>query len=108
MQTATATEQQKDELAALLEKIRGNDGAEIGFAEALSRVIYNRSLDELDLSRARNIWFEVRAERRKRDWKSTAEDGCCMTCGKTSSLRQCMRCRDGQEDGYRPRFHSIV
>ena len=66
MQTATATEQQTDELRQLLlAKIRGNDGAEIGFAEALSRVIYNRSLDELDLSRARNVWFEVRVRAQK-------------------------------------------
>ena len=32
----------------------------------------------------------------------------CMTCGRASSLHQCMNCREGHSDGYRPRLHSIV
>ena len=35
-------------------------------------------------------------------------DGYCLSCNRPSSLRQCMDCREGRAEGYRPKFQSIV
>jgi hypothetical protein len=75
-------------------------------AEKYSQEKYGCSFDSLNENKQRAIlavldmlrWL---AERHK-------EQRFCMTCGKESSLHQCMNCREGQSDGYRPRFHSIV
>lgn len=102
----TATEQRTDELATLLAKIRGASDAEARSAELLSRALYNRGLDELDVSRARNLWRSVRSRREQRERQAT--DGYCLSCGEPSSLSQCMDCREGRAESYRPRYQSIV
>jgi hypothetical protein len=51
---ATATLQQ-DELTALIAKIKGNSLPEQEYAETLSQCLYSRSLDELDLQRAKSL-----------------------------------------------------
>ena len=102
----TATEQRTDELAALLAKIRGTSDAETKSAEMLSRALYNRSLDELDLSRASSLWRAVRSRREQCERQAT--DGYCLSCGEPSSLQQCMDCREGRAEGYRLRYQSIV
>jgi hypothetical protein len=58
---STATLQQ-DELTTLIAKIKGNSQSELDEAECISQVSYNRSIDELDLMRAKEIWHTVRIE----------------------------------------------
>ena len=75
-------------------------------AEATARRLHGCAFDSLNDNQQRAIlalldmprWVAERAKEKRY----------CMTCGKESSLQQCMNCREGVSDGYRPRFQSIV
>jgi hypothetical protein len=75
-------------------------------AEAQSQKTFGCAFDSLNPNQQRAILalldLPAQLEAMKREQRS------CMTCGRASSLRQCMNCREGHSAGYRPRFHSIV
>jgi|SRR5918992_4830561 hypothetical protein len=113
MNTATVTAQAKakDTLTgkSLLAQIKGNikaDGRTVEDAEAICSRLHGCALEDVTIEQAYAMLREIR--RTSKPVEVEPHDGYCMTCGKTSSLRQCMKCRDGQEDGYRPRYQSIV
>jgi hypothetical protein len=77
---ATATLQQ-DELTALITKLKGNNQSELEQAECISQVLYSRSIDELDLSRAKSLWRTVRIEREEMAERGNTPPGTCFQCG---------------------------
>ena len=93
---ATATLQQ-DELTALISKIKGNSLAEQEDAETLSQCLYRRSMDELDIDRARSLWHDVRIERQERYERANPTPGICWQCGKPtlSDSIEHIHCREG-------------
>ena len=74
------------------------------YAEALSRAMFNCPIDELTTEQACAVLRAQVAEQSEQE----PHDGYCMTCERPSSLRQCMDCREGRAEGYRPRYQSIV
>jgi hypothetical protein len=76
---ATATLQQ-DELTALIAKIKGNSPAEQEYSETLSQCLYRRSIDELDLERAKSLWQDLRIERQERYERANPTPGTCFHC----------------------------
>ncbi len=113
MITATATEQTKATGGRsgqdLIPQIRCNiewDGRTLEDAEAISMALNGCALEAITLEQGYAVLREI--HRTSKPVEVQPHDGYCMTCGRSSSLRQCMNCREGQSDGYRPRFHSIV
>jgi hypothetical protein len=78
---ATPTLQQ-DELTTLIAKLKGDNRSELEQAECISQVLYNRSIDELDLSRAKSLWQTVRIERAEMAGQGNTPPGACFHCGK--------------------------
>ena len=108
MNTATVQTQQRAS-ASLLAQIKTNiewDGRTLEDAEALSMSINGCALEAITTEQAYAVLREIHAT--SKPVEDEPHDGYCMTCERPSSLRQCMRCRDGQEDRYRPRHQSIV
>jgi hypothetical protein len=106
MKTATAKTETKAN-ASLCAQIRVNEtwaGRTVEDAEARSRAMFNCSIDELTTEQAYAVMRAQVAEQPAED----EPDGYCMTCERRSSLRQCMDCREGRAEGYRPRYQSIV
>jgi hypothetical protein len=93
---ATATLQQ-DELTALIAKIKGNSLAEQEYAETLSQCLYRRSIDELDLDRAKSLWHDVRIERAERAERANPTPGTCFHCFQPtlSDSIEHIHCREG-------------
>ena len=113
MNTATAKEQTKAKDTqrgqSTLAQIKGNiewDGRTIADAEAISMSINGCALEDVTIEQANAMLREI--HRTSKPVEIEPHDGYCMTCGKASSLRECMNCREGHSEGYRPRFHSIV
>jgi hypothetical protein len=88
---------QQDELTALILKIKGNSLAEQEYAETLSQCLYRRSIDELDLDRARSLWHDVRVERAERADRANPTPGICWQCGQPtlSDSIEHNHCREG-------------
>jgi hypothetical protein len=93
---ATATLQQ-DELSALIAKIKGNSLAEQEYAETLSQCLYRRSIDELDLDRARSLWHDLRVERAEKAERANPTPGTCFHCLQPtlSESIEHIHCREG-------------
>ena len=93
---ATATLQQ-DELTALIAKIKGNSLAEQEYAEMLSQCLYRRSIDELDLERAKSLWHDLRVERAENAERTNPTSGTCWQCGQPtlSDSIEHVHCREG-------------
>ena len=113
MITATATEQTKatDTRSgqSLLPQIRCNiewDGRTMADAEAISMSINGCALEAITIEQAYAVLREI--HRTSKPVEVQEHDGYCMTCERPSSLRQCMDCREGRAEGYRPRYQSIV
>ena len=75
-------------------------------AEAQSQKTFGQPFDTLNTNQQCAVVALLELPARLEAMKQ--EQRYCITCGKPSSLHQCMSCREGQSDGYRPRFHSIV
>jgi hypothetical protein len=88
---------QKDELTALISKMKGNSLAEQEYAETLSQCLYRRSIDELDLDRARSLWRDVRVERAERAERTNPTPGTCWQCGISTGTNatECRPCHEG-------------
>ncbi len=113
MNTATAQTQQraKDTLTgrSLLAQIKGNiewDGRTLEDAEAISMALNGCALEEITIEQAYGMLREI--HRTSKPIEVQEHDGYCMTCERPSSLRQCMDCREGRSEGYRPRYQSGV
>jgi hypothetical protein len=94
---------------SLLAQIKCNvewDGRTLEDAEAISISSNGCALEAVTLEQAHAVLREI--ARTSKPIEVQPHDGYCMTCGRSSSLRQCMNCREGHSEGYRPRFHSIV
>jgi hypothetical protein len=93
---ATATLQQ-DELSTLIAKIKGNSLAGQEYAETLSQCLYRRSIDELDLERAKSLWNDLRIERQEHDERSNPTPGTCFHCLQPtlSDSIEHIHCREG-------------
>ena len=72
--------QATDELTPLIAKIKGNSLAEQEYAETLSQCLYRRSVDELDLMRAKEIWHTLRIERAEIAERANPTPGTCFHC----------------------------
>ena len=108
MQTATARTEQRAS-ASLLAQIKCNiewDGRSVADAEAISIAINGCSLEAVTTEQAYAVLRKIHRTSKPR--VDEPHDGYCMTCERPSSLRQCMDCREGKREEYRPRFHSIV
>ena len=108
MNTATVQTQQRAS-ASLLAQIKCNiewDGRTLEDAEAISMSINSCALAEITTDQAYAMLREIHATSKPREVEP--HDGYCMTCDRPSSLRQCMDCREGRAEGYRPRYQSIV
>lgn len=113
MITATATEQTKAKDTqrgqSTLAQIKGNiewDGRTLEDAEAISVSINGCALEAVTLEQANAVLREI--ARTSKPVEIQPHDGHCMTCDRSSSLRQCMDCREGRREGYRPRHQSLV
>ena len=106
MNAATAkTEQKANE--SIRAQIRVNEtwaGRTVEDAEVRSQAMFNCLIDELTTEQAYAVMRAPVAEQPEQE----PHDGYCMTCERPSSLRQCMDCREGRAEGYRPRYQSIV
>ena len=108
MSTATAQTQQRAS-ASLLAQIKTNiewDGRMLEDAEAISMSINGCALEAVTTDQAYAVLREI--ARTSKPVEDEPHDGHCMTCERPSSLRQCMDCREGRAEGYRPRYQSIV
>ncbi len=108
MITATAKTEQKAS-ASLLAQIKTNvewDGRSLENAEAVSTAINGCALEAVTTEQAYAVLREI--ARTSKPAEVQEHDGYCMTCERSSSLRQCMDCREGRRDGYRPRYQSLV
>jgi hypothetical protein len=106
MNTATAKSETKAS-ASLLAQIRVNEtwaGRTVEDAEARSRAMFNCSIDDLTTEQAYTVLRAQVAEQPEQE----PHDGYCRTCERPSNLRQCMDCREGRAEGYRPRYQSSV
>ena len=113
MQTATAKAQTKakDSLTgrSLLAQIKCNvewDGRTLEDAEAICSMLHGCALEDVTIEQANAMLREI--HRTSKPVEVQPHDGYCMTCERPSSLRQCMDCREGRCEGYRPRYQSIV
>ena len=108
MNTATAQTQTKAS-ASLLAQIKTNvewDGRTLEDAEALSMSINGCALEAITTEQAYAVLKEI--ARTSTPVEVQEHDGYCMTCERPSSLRQCMDCREGRAEGYRPKYQSII
>jgi hypothetical protein len=108
MNTATAQAQQRAS-ASLLAQVKTNikwDGRTLEDAEAISMAVNGCALEEVTTEQAYAVLREI--ARTSKPVEAEPHDGYCMTCERPSSLRQCMDCREGRAEGYRPRYQSIV
>ena len=108
MKTATATEQTKAS-ASLLAQIKCNiefDGRTLEDAEAICSRLHGCTLEGITTEQAYAMLREIHAT--SKQVEDEPHDGYCMTCERPSSLRQCMDCREGRAEGYRPKCQSIV
>ncbi len=108
MNTATAQTQTKAS-ASLLAQIKTNvewDGRKLEDAEAISMLINGCALEAVTTEQAYAVLREI--ARTSKPVEDEPHDGYCITCERPSSLRQCMDCREGRAEGYRPRYQSIV
>jgi hypothetical protein len=107
MITAIAQAQTKAS-ASLLAQIRFNEtwaGRTVEDAEALSLKVTGCSIDDLITEQAYQV-LRAQAEARP---PQQPHDGYCMSCDKSSILRQCMNCRDGQNGPtYKPHHQATV
>jgi len=106
MNTATATAQTKatggQSGQNLIPQIRCNiewDGRTIADAEAISMSINGCALEAVTLEQAYAVLREI--ARTSKPVEVEPHDGYCMTCDRSSSLRQCMDCREGHSEGGR-------
>ena len=97
---ATATLQQ-DDLSALIARIKGGNQSEREEAESLSRCLYGRTLDELDLQRAKSLWQDLRIERQRQYKRANPTPGICFHCGGPtgSEAIEHRHCREGFTEG---------
>jgi hypothetical protein len=88
---------QQDELTALIAKIKGNSLAELEYSETLSQCLYRRSVDDLDLDRARSLWRDLRVERAERAERANPTPGTCFHCLQPtlSDSIEHIHCREG-------------
>jgi hypothetical protein len=108
MNTATALTQQRAS-ASLLTQIKTNiewDGRTIADAEAISLAVNGCPLEAVTTDQAYGVLREI--HRTSKPVEVEPHDGYCKSCERPSSLRQCMDCREGRAEGYRPRYQSIV
>ena len=108
MNTATAKTEQKAS-ASLLAQIKINiewDGRTLQDAEAICSKLHGCPLAEITTEQAYAMLREIHSTSKPREVEP--HDGYCMTCERPSSLRQCMDCREGKREGYRPKYQSIV
>ena len=108
MNTATAQTEQKAS-ASLLAQIKTNvewDGRTLEDAEAISTAINSCALEAITTEQAYAVLREI--ARTSKPAEVQEHDGYCMTCERPSSLRQCMDCREGRAEGYRPKYQLIV
>ena len=108
MNTATAHTQQRAS-ASLLAQIKTNiewDGRTLEDAETICSRLHGCPLAEITTDQAYAMLREIHAT--SKPVEDEPHDGYCMTCERPSSLRQCMDCREGRAEGYRPRHQSIV
>ena len=112
MNTATAIGQTKAKDCqvgqSLLAQIKCNiewAGKTIADAEALCLGLHGCPLDEITVEQAYAVLNGIAEFDNS---QPEPHDGYCMTCERPSSLRQCMDCREGRAEGYRPRYQSIV
>jgi hypothetical protein len=94
---------------SLLAQIKCNvewDGRTLEDAETICSTLHGCALEDVTIEQANAMLREI--HRTSKPIEVQEHDGYCMTCGKSSILRQCMNCREGQSNGYRPRFQSIV
>jgi hypothetical protein len=106
MKPATAKTETKAS-ASLCAQIRVNEkwaGRTVEDAEARAQVMFNCPIDELTTEQAYAVLRAQVAEQPEQE----PHDSYCMTCDRPSSLRQCMDCREGRAEGYRPQYQSIV
>lgn len=108
MNTATVKTEQKAS-ASLLAQIKTNiewDGRTLEDAEAISTALNGCALEGITIEQAYLMLREI--HRTSKPVEVEPHDGYCMTCERPSSLRQCMDCREGRSEGYRPQYQSIV
>jgi hypothetical protein len=98
MSAATA---QQDELATLMAKIKGGNESEREEAESLSRCLYSRPVDELDLQRARSLWQDLSIRRQRRYERANPTPGFCFHCGGSTGTDaiEHRHCREGFTEG---------
>ena len=108
MNTATAKTETKAS-ASLLAQIKTNiewDGRTLEDAEAICSRLHGCALADITTEQAYAMLREIHAT--SKPVEDEPHDGYCMTCERPSSLRQCMDCREGRAEGYRPQYQSIV
>jgi hypothetical protein len=108
MNTATAQTQTKAS-ASLLAQIKTNiewDGRSIEDAETICSTLHGCALADITTEQAYVMLREI--HRTSKPVEDEPHDGYCMTCERPSSLRQCMDCREGRREGYRPHYQSLV
>ena len=110
MNTATAKTETKAKDCqvgrSLLAQIKTNAewaGKTLEDAEAISMAINGCPLDAITVEQAYAVLRALATEQ-----PQEPHDGHCMMCERPSSLRQCMDCREGRREGYRPRYQYIV
>jgi hypothetical protein len=94
---------------SLLAQIKCNvewDGRTLEDAEAISTALNGCALEAVTIEQAYAVLREI--ARTGKLIEVQPHDGYCMTCERPSSLRQCMDCREGRTEGYRPKYQSIV
>jgi hypothetical protein len=82
------------------------DGRTMADAEAISTALSGCALEAVTIEQANAMLREI--HRTSKPVEVEQHDGYCMTCERPSSLRQCMECREGRSEGYRPRYQSGV
>lgn len=108
MNTATAQTQQRAS-ASLLAQIKTNiewEGRTLEDAETICSRLHGCTLAEITTDQAYAMLREIHTTSKPREVEP--HDGYCITCERASSLRQCMDCREGRAEGYRPRYQSLI
>jgi len=75
-------------------------------AEAHSQRLHSCAFHALNENQQRAILLLIELPAHLEAMKQ--EQRYCMTCDRPSSLQQCMDCREGRSEGYRPRYQSFV
>jgi hypothetical protein len=92
---------QQDELSTLIAKIKGSNQSEREQAESLSRCLYGRPVEELDLQRARSLWQDLSIKRQRRYERANPTPGICFHCGENTGTAaiEHRHCREGFTEG---------